>query len=118
MATATVYPIPGYPTTELAEDGTHIQIRPMVPGDEAALLAFFRRIPAEDRFYLKEDVTSAAVVRRWAREADYRRVVPLLALDGNCIVADATLHFRRIPARRHIGEVRGSSLTRSTATRA
>jgi L-amino acid N-acyltransferase YncA len=90
----------------LAEDGERITIRPMVTGDEKALLDFFRRVPQEDRFYLKEDVTSAQVIQRWAENLDYSRALPLLAIMDGKIVGDGTLHHRRAGARRHIGEVR------------
>jgi L-amino acid N-acyltransferase YncA len=106
MATTTIYPIPGYPTVYLTSDGAQMTIRPMVPEDEAALLDFFRSIPPEDRFYLKEDVTDPKIIARWAQTLDYSRVLPLLAfLDGR-IVGDGTLHHRRAGARQHIGEVR------------
>ena len=104
--TTTLYPIPGYPTVYLTEDNENITIRPMVPGDKDKLLDFFRRIPQEDRFYLKEDVTSPHVIQRWAENLDYSRALPLLAIMDNKIVGDGTLHHRRSGARRHIGEVR------------
>ena len=106
MATTTVYPVPGYPTVHLTEDGVQMTIRPMLPTDEEALLDFFRRIPEEDRFYLKEDVTSPKVIKRWAESLDYSRALPLLAIMDDKIVGDGTLHHRRAGARRHIGEVR------------
>ena len=106
MTTTTIYPIPGYPTVSLTTDGAQMTIRPMVPEDQDALLDFFRRIPPEDRFYLKEDVTDPTIISRWAETLDYSRVLPLLAfLDGR-IVGDGTLHHRRAGARQHIGEVR------------
>jgi L-amino acid N-acyltransferase YncA len=106
MTTTTIYPIPGYPTVYLTADGAQMTIRPMVPGDKDDLLDFFRRIPREDLFYLKEDVTSPKIMERWAETLDYSRVLPLLAeLDGQ-IVGDGTLHHRRAGARQHIGEVR------------
>jgi L-amino acid N-acyltransferase YncA len=105
MAT-TVYPLPGFPAVYLTEDSQQITIRPMVPGDEQGLLDFFRRIPPEDRFYLKEDVTFPQVIKRWAESLDYSRALPLLAVMDDKIVGDGTLHHRRAGARRHIGEVR------------
>jgi L-amino acid N-acyltransferase YncA len=90
----------------LTTDGAQMTIRPMVPEDKDDLLAFFRSLPAEDRFYLKDDVTDPSMIARWAQTLDYSRVLPLLAfLDGK-IVGDGTLHHRRAGARRHIGEVR------------
>jgi L-amino acid N-acyltransferase YncA len=90
----------------LTEDNDNITIRPMAPEDKDKLLDFFRRIPQEDRFYLKEDVTSPQVIQRWAENLDYSRALPLLAIMDNKIVGDGTLHHRRAGARRHIGEVR------------
>jgi L-amino acid N-acyltransferase YncA len=106
MAMTTIYQITGYPTTYLIKDNERITIRPMVPEDEDALLDFFRRVPEDDRFYLKEDVTSPKVMERWAQTIDYSRAIPLLAFMGDKVIADGTLHHRRAGARRHIGEVR------------
>ena len=90
----------------LSSDSLQVSIRPLAPGDAAELLAFFLRIPEEDRFFLKEDVTSPEVTSTWAEEIDYDRVVPLVGLVDGEIVADATLHRHRAGARRHIGEIR------------
>lgn len=103
---AVVYPLQGYPAVQAIEGGDEVTIRPMVPEDRDRLLEFFRRIPEEERFYLKEDVTSARVIQQWAENLDYGRTLPLLAFKGERIVADATLHHRRAGARRHVGEVR------------
>jgi len=106
MTTTTIYPIPGYPTVYLTADGAPMTIRPMVPEDQHDLLDFFRRLPHEDRFHLKEDVTDPKIIERWTLTLDYSRVVPLLAfLDGK-LVGDGTLHHRRAGARQHVGEVR------------
>lgn len=106
MTTTTIYPIPGYPAPYLTQDGAQMTIRPMVPEDKDDLLDFFRRIPHEDRFYLKEDVTDPKILERWAQTLDYSRALPLLALLDGKIVGDSTLHHRREGARQHIGEVR------------
>jgi L-amino acid N-acyltransferase YncA len=78
----------------------------MVPTDQEALLACFQRIPAEDRLYLRDDVISPELIRRWAHTLDYRRVLPLLALHNDRIIGDGTLHHSRIPVRQHVAEVR------------
>ena len=90
----------------LSRNNLQVSIRPLLPGDAAELLAFFSRIPEEDRFFLKEDVTSPEVISTWAEQIDYDRVVPLVGLMDGEIVADATLHRHRAGARRHIGEIR------------
>ena len=101
-----VYEMTAYPKT-LDIDGESITVMPLRSEHESALLDFFLRVSEEDRYYLKDNVTSPAVIAKWISELDYDRALPLLALreDGQ-IVADATLHRRRAGARRHIGEIR------------
>lgn len=95
-----------YPKRVTLSDGLTVTVRPLRPEDEAPLAAFFRSIPAADRWWLREDVCDAAVVRRWVADLDYERVLPLLALSGEEVVADATLHRRGFGARAYLGEVR------------
>ena len=78
----------------------------MVPEDADALLEFFRGISKEERFYLKEDVTSPRVIGQWISQMDYWRVLPLVVTIDTRVIADATLHHGRAGARRHTGEVR------------
>ncbi len=105
MATI-VYSVPGFPRIKLDENGEQFLIGPMLPSDADSLLEFFERIPAKDRFYLKEDVTSPEVIAQWIMNMDYRRTMPLLAIKDDRIIGDGTLHHRRAGARKHIGEVR------------
>ena len=95
-----------YPIQVSLQDGLRVTVRPLEPRDKVALLEFFREVPEEDRFYLKENVTAPEVIHRWTEHIDYERVVPLVALVDGRIVADATLHRSRSPARRHVGELR------------
>jgi GNAT superfamily N-acetyltransferase len=78
----------------------------MVAADVDGLLSFFLRVPEAERFCLKEDVTSHDVIQSWADRLDYDRALPLLALDGERIVADAVLLRHRGNARSHVGEIR------------
>jgi L-amino acid N-acyltransferase YncA len=101
-----VYAMPAYPKEAQLRDGTKVTIRPLETEDGDALLQFFLGIPEEERFFLKDDVTSPEVVRRWTAELDYRRALPLVALAEDRIVAEAVLVRRRGNARSHLGEVR------------
>ena len=98
--------IGAFPREICLRDGSRILVKALEAGDEQALLEFFLRIPEEERFFLKEDVTAPDVVQRWVRERDFRRALALLALDGSRIVADAVLIRRRGNSRSHIGEIR------------
>ncbi len=106
MLKAHVYQLTAYPKDVHLGDGTRVTLRPMTEADEEALLAFFRKLPSEDRFYLKGDVASPQLIHEWATTLDYDRVLPVLALSGGQVVADATLHRSRVGARRHVGQVR------------
>ena len=106
MTITHTYKLVDYPKEVTLRDGAKVTLKPMNPGDALQLEEFFSRIPAEDRYYLKEDVTSRQVVQRWAAELDYDRVLPLLAWIDDRVVADATLHRQRAGARRHVGEIR------------
>ena len=96
----------GFPRTSTLEDGLSVCVRPLEASDEQALLAFFRTIPAEERYWLREDVSDPAVIRHWIADLDYSRVLPLVALHDEAIVADATLHRRGHGARQYLGEIR------------
>lgn len=100
------FPVPGFPTVRLTTEEEQYEIRPMRPTDENSLREFFRRIPAADRFYLKEDVTSPEVIERWIEHLDYGKVLPLLAIKDDRIIGDGTLHHSRSGARRHVAEIR------------
>lgn len=78
----------------------------MAATDEKALLAFFRAVPAEDRVFLKDDVTKDEIIKAWCRELDHDRILPLIAETNGRIVGDATLHQRRGGWMRHAGKIR------------
>ncbi len=100
------YNLSGFPKVVRLGDGTRATLRPMTSADGPQLLEFFRRVPQEDRRYLKDDVTSPELIARWTRELDYARVLPLLCEIGGKVVADSTLHLSREPHRPHAAEVR------------
>jgi L-amino acid N-acyltransferase YncA len=90
----------------MLRDGTAVTLRPLVEEDQVRLLEFFRRVPEGERYYLKENVASPEVIQDWTSNLDYRRVIPIIALTGDKIVADATLHRSHSRSRSHIGEIR------------
>ena len=95
-----------YPKKVSLKDGTEVTIRPMVRGDADALFGFFERVPKEDRLFLREDVTDRKIIEHWAESLDYGKVLPLVALESDTIVADATLHRRKTGWTSHVGKVR------------
>ena len=95
-----------YPKTVSWSADQDLEIRPLQPNDKVRLLEFFRRVPEDDRYYLRDSVASPEVVHRWTDNIDLNNVIPLVAIHEGRIVADSTLHVSQIPARRHIGELR------------
>ena len=95
-----------YPKTVKTKDGTSVVIRPLTQDDGPALLAFFQALPADDRLFLREDVTKKEVIDRWITQLDYEEVLPIVAVKDSIIIGDATLHFHQHGWHRHMAEIR------------
>ncbi|MBI5290084.1 MAG: GNAT family N-acetyltransferase [Chloroflexi bacterium] len=101
-----VYKLSAYPRQHTLRDGRIINIRPLEQGDKDRLTSFFLRVPDTERQFLRQDVTSPRTIAAWCDELDYDRALPLVALDGDRIVADATLIRSRHGVYRQVGTVR------------
>jgi len=86
-------------------DGARVLVRPLTADDRQALLEMFLPTSAEDRRYMRHDVSRPEVINAWIDNLDYDKVLPLVAEVNHHIVGEATLHFREGPAR-HRAEVR------------
>ncbi len=95
-----------YPKEVTLKDGSTIVLRPMVGADESALLEFFSGLTEADRLYLRHDVTNPEVIKSWALNVDYEKVLPILALADGKVVGDATLHRNPFSWMRHVGSIR------------
>ena len=97
-----------YPKEVTLRDGSKVILRVVVKEDEEALYQFFKGMSKEDRLYLRDDVANREVISGWMESIDYDKVLPILAVDGDKIVADATLHKNPHGWMRHVGEIRMS----------
>ncbi|MGZ5443746.1 MAG: N-acetyltransferase family protein [Thermoanaerobaculia bacterium] len=95
-----------YPQEAALRDGRRVLIRPFATKDVDALYDFFHRMPIEYRRFAWDNVDSRPLIESWGRDIDYGKVFPLIALDGNRIVADATLHRRDGGPLRLVGRVK------------
>lgn len=95
-----------YPKDIVLKDGTLVTLRPLEERDAEQLVALFQRISANDRWYLRHDVSDPAVVQSWATTLNYDRVIPIIALCEGRIIGDATLHRHRHGSSAHVGEIR------------
>jgi L-amino acid N-acyltransferase YncA len=103
---ATTYSIAAYPKEIALRDGAVVRIRPLDRDDGAALLHFFLGIPEDERFFLKDDVTSPAVIKEWTGHLNYNRALPIVAVESGQIIGEAVLVRRRGNARSHVGDLR------------
>lgn len=94
-----------YPKACRIKDGSSVDLRLMTRDDLSRLWTFFKELPEEDRMFLKEDVTQE-VIGSWINRLDYDSVLPVLAVVGDRVVGDATLHMQSHGWMRHIGEIR------------
>ena len=95
-----------YPQETILRDGRKVLLRPFTEKDVDALYEFFQRLPVAYRRFAWDSIENRAVVQRWGREIDYGKALPILALDGNRIVADATLHRRKRGPLRLVGRIK------------
>ncbi len=102
----TVPTFEGFPKHFTLDDGTAVEVRPLAQQDHEPLHGFFSRIPEEDLYYLKDNVTDLEVIREWTHNINHERVIALEAIVDGEIVCDATIHRTRAFSRRHIGELR------------
>ncbi len=95
-----------YPREVTLHNGATLVFRPMDRDDVGRLWAFFQQIPPEDKMFFRQDVSRREVVQHWADTLDYSLVLPILALDGDRVVGDATLHRQRTGWKQRVGVVR------------
>jgi GNAT superfamily N-acetyltransferase len=87
-------------------DGKRLLIRPFEQKDSEALYQFFQGLPQEVRRFAWDDIDDRALVESWGRNLDYEKVLPLIAVNGTSIAADATLHLRERGPLRLVGRIK------------
>jgi acetyltransferase len=89
------------------KDGTEVLIRPLRIEDLDRSLAFFQKIPPEDRTYLRFDVTKRHLVERRIRKSlRSDNITRIVAVHADQIVADGALEIGGDEWDRHVGELR------------
>ncbi len=86
--------------------GLKVLLRPMEKDDGEALYEFFKAVPDDEARYLRDDVKSRLVIEKWAKNLDYSKTLPILALKNGAIIADATINRRRSGWKWHLGTIR------------
>lgn len=98
----------GYPKEIMTKDGRPILLRPLVPEDEQRLTELFSRIPEDERWFLREDLSNPKVIAEWIRNLDHSRIIPLVAVnpDDGTVIANLRLHRRPADCLHHIAHLR------------
>jgi len=114
-----------YPRT-VALGGAPLDLRFMRAGDEAAVSAFARNLPAHDLLFLPRDITHPKVLAAWVHELERGALTTLLALRGEEVVGCATIARDPLSWSPHVAELRvvvapnerGKGLGRALSTQA
>lgn len=109
MLAPNIYPkidLNTYRKEAVLKDGTKVLLRPMVSEDEDALYEFFKGVSEEEARYLRDDVKSRLLIESWAKNLDYDKTLPILAIKDKRIIADATINRRQFGWKWHLGTVR------------
>jgi L-amino acid N-acyltransferase YncA len=94
-----------YPrSVRLGEDT--VELRFMRAGDEAAVLAFARELPAHDLLFLPRDITQPKVLAAWAHEIERGALTTLLAFRGGEVIGCATIARDPLSWSPHVAELR------------
>ena len=94
-----------YPKSTAVRGGSKLSLRPLGRADYKAFHEFFCAVPETERLLFKHRVTDESVIRGWCEHLDYGRILPIVALDGDTIAADASLHQQLGGWKRHIGRI-------------
>ena len=94
-----------YPKTVKLKDGSSASVRPLKMTDEKQFHEFFVAVPDTERILFKHRVTDPRVIHDWCHRIDYGKILPLLAFDGEKVIADASLHQTLGGWKRHIGRL-------------
>ena len=95
-----------FPQEAVLRDGRRLLLRLFNANDVDNLYQFFHHLPEDVRRFAWDRIDNHALVETWGRELDYAKVLPVLAMDGGKIVADATLHRRHGSPLRLVGRIK------------
>ena len=101
-----------YPKEAILKDGTGVSIRPLRKGDEGLITEMFNRFSEEDRWFIEGNVTDLKWVEDWVRRMDQDKLMSIVAVLGDKIIACGTLTRENDEAVKHIGKIRVSVVPR------
>lgn len=94
-----------FPKTENLKDASIMKIKLMTKEDKQKMLDFYAQIPAEDKIYVRMDVTSEGL-DHWIRCIEEETAVTLLGFVKEELVGIVSLHQDVAASCRHVGYIR------------
>ena len=94
-----------YPRRVATESG-EIEFRHMTPADEAAVLAFARKLPVHDLLFLPRNISEPKVLAAWIKETERGSIISLLAVKDGVVVGCGTVVRDALSWSPHVGEIR------------
>jgi RimJ/RimL family protein N-acetyltransferase len=94
-----------YPRHLKTEAGD-IEFRLMTQPDEAAVLAFARKLPVHDLLFLPRNISEPKVLSAWIKEIERGSIISLLAVKGDTVVGCGTIVRDTLSWSPHVGEIR------------
>ncbi|HEX7184003.1 MAG TPA: GNAT family N-acetyltransferase [Thermoanaerobaculia bacterium] len=95
-----------FPQEAVLRDGRRLLLKLFNEHETEPLYQFFQRLPEDIRRFAWDRIDNRALIESWGRELDYSKVLPILAVDGSKVVADATLHRREGSPLRLVGRIK------------
>lgn len=95
-----------YPKEIVLKDRKEAIIRPLEKEDKTLLQQFYGKIPGNDRWYMRYNVMDPEVMHEWFENIDRGNIFSIIALSGDQIVAQASLHMRGFGCTKHVGRLR------------
>jgi ribosomal protein S18 acetylase RimI-like enzyme len=93
-----------FPKVVKLKNGTELKIRIMKREDKDTVLEFYKKIPEEDKEYLRVDIKDAVLVEDlWLKRMESGKSVSLLAFIKKELVGLASLHQECAVGSKHIG---------------
>jgi len=94
-----------YPRRVKTEAG-EIEFRHMTAADEAAVLAFAKKLPVHDLLFIPRDISNPKVLAAWIKEMERGGLTSLLAVKGSEVVGCGTIVRDELSWSPHVGEIR------------
>lgn len=86
--------------------GGEIEFRHMTAADDAAVLAFARKLPVHDLLFIPRNISEPKVLSAWIKEIERGGMTSLLALKGDTVVGCGTIVRDLLSWSPHVGEIR------------